>query len=208
MATTYKKLAQLALEMYYNGKSSDDKNHSLRYFAELCAIYIAEASTFDSFTNSNQGESAYANNQFISVFKNQPILSVGGEKYTVLPQTPTALPNGQEIVSVRITGNTCSDCIPMKNQSSFAQDLIGIPKGMVLYKVEDGKIVYVSDNNLLEGTATIKMIGSVSGDDLLTSNVNIPKNYEAYVLDKIMAKLLPLKQIPQDNLNNGVSNPA
>lgn len=208
MTTTYRKIAELLRDTYFKGNPSDDANFSLRYFAELAAIYVAEAATADAFTNSNQGEMTYANDQFISVYKGIPIVVDGEDKYGVLPQTPAGLPNGTEIVSVKIEGSRCMDCIPMRAHMSFAQGLIGTPFGMVLYSIEDGKVKLTSDNPLIEGTLTVRQIGSVSGDDLLTSKINIPKNYEAYVFDKVFSKVLPLKNIPQDNINNAVSNPA
>lgn len=211
MATTFKKLAELIRDTYYNSKASDDSQHSLRFFGELIATCVAECANEDSIVNSNQQEASYANNQFISTFKSVPLLlDTDGTIYSILPSTPTALPNGSEIVSIRITGNKCMDCIPMKAQASFAQDLIGLPKGMVLFEVNGTKVVYTTSNALFDNdnTATIKMVGAVSGTDLMTSELTVPKNYEARIWDKIMARVLPLKRIPYDLINDAVSNPA
>jgi len=207
--TTYRKLAELISDSYYKLKASDDANYGLRYFAELGAMEVAEMAYLNAIENSNNGESTYSNDQFISVFKNQPIL-VGsdGVKYTVLPSTPTSLPNNNEVSEVKIVGSKCMACIPMTSRSSFSQSLIGLPKSMVLYKIEDGNIVYETSNPLLEGTATIKLVGAVSGDDLLTSALNIPKNYESRIMTKIMAKLLPMKNVPIDYVNDAISNPS
>lgn len=210
MATTYKKLSQEIRDTYYASHPSDDASKSVRYFAELIAIAVAECATEDSYINSNQGETTYANNQFISTYKGvELLLDTDNTIYSILPSTPTALPNGREIVSVRIEGNTCMDCVPMQAQSSFAQDLIGLPCGMTLYEINGTKLVFKTSNALFDpaNTATVKMVGAVSGDDLLTSDLTIPKNYEGRIWDKVMARVLPLKQIQQDLINDSISNP-
>lgn len=206
--TTYRKLSQIIRDTYYKGEPNDDANFGLRYFAELIAQEVAMFATIDAFQNSNQGEATYANDQFISVFKNQPIVIDGDEKYTLLPATPAGLPKNREITEVSITGNKCLNVIPHRNYASFTQSLLGIPVGMVLYKIENGKLIFETGNPLLEGTVTIKMVGSVSGDTLLDSELNIPKDVESKIKTKILGDLLPIKQVPQDLINDGISIPA
>lgn len=209
MATTYKKLAELIREAYYNGKPSDDANHTEAYFAELIAIEVAKCATQDAYVNSNNGEATYASGQFISTFNSVPILvKSDGTIYSVLPSTPPALPNGQEITSVKIDGNKCLEFIPQKAQSSFAQNLIGsVPFN--LYVISGKNIIYKPKSPLFDATdntATIEMVGAISGTDLLSSDLIIPKNYEGVIWDNIMAKILPTKQIQQDLINDSVSN--
>lgn len=209
--TTIGKLAEIIRATYYrNGFPSDDASFSLVYFAELVAIQIAQMAFDDAISNSNQGECTYASDQFISTFKSVPVSQdTDGVYYSILPSTPTALPNGQEIAEVKINGNKC-ECVQIRNRSSFAQNIIGTPCGIITYKVEDGKVIYGSGTPLFapSGTATIKLVGAVSGTNLLDSNINIPKNYEDRIMNNILAKLIPLKQIPDDNLNNAISNPT
>lgn len=202
---TIGKLAQLISDTYYKSNTQQNANFSLRYFAELIAGKVAKYATADAFTNSNQGETTYANNQFITVYKAIPIVEEVGEKYSVLPATPTALPNGQEIVQVRIEGNRCMDCIPMKNQMSFAQGLIGLPSNMVLYKVEGKRIVYETSNPLIEGTVLIKMVGSIPEGDIFSLPLNVPKNVEDAIFTEVLSVVMPLKAIPVDNINDAVS---
>lgn len=212
MATTYRKLAEIISDTYYKGKTSDDANYRLPYFAELIAILVAECVTEDAFNNSNQGETTYANNQFISTFKDIEILEAAdGEIYSVLPATPAGLPNGREIVSVDIEGSKCLSFIPIQAQAGFAQQLIGHPYGLNLYEINGTKVVFKPYSPLFDvssNTAKIKMVGAVSGSDLLTSDLTIPKNYEGRIWDRAMARLLPLKQVPQDTINDSVSNPS
>lgn len=212
MATTYKKLSELIRDTYYASHPSDDAQKSLRYFAELVAILVAECASEDAFSNSNQGEVTFANNQFISTFKDIEILEeADGTIYSVLPATPAGLPNGREIVSVDIEGSKCLSFIPIQAQADFAQQLIGHPYGLNLYEINGTRVVFKPYTPLFDAssnTAKIKMVGAVSGTDLLTSDLTIPKNYEGRIWDKAMARLLPLKQIQQDTINDSVSNPS
>lgn len=209
-ATTYKKLSQLIRDKYYGGKPSDDAQYSIKFFAELIATVVAECATEDAFINSNQGEMTYANNQFISTFRNISISvdSSDGRLYSALPSTPTSLPNGQEIIRVGIDGSKCLEFIPQKAQQSFAQSLIGsIPFN--LYEINGSIIILKPYSPIFDASSsklTIQMVGAVSGSDLLSSELTIPKNYEARIWDKIMARVLPTKVIQQDNINDSVSN--
>lgn len=204
----YRYLAQLISDTYYKSKTSDDANYDLRYFAEQVASEVAEQATIDAYNNAKSGEAVYANDQFLSVYKNLPIVDDSGEKHIVLPATPAGLPKNREIVQVKVTGATCMECIPMRNYASFSQSLIGIPPGMVLYKIEAGKIVFETDNPLFGGTAMVRMVGAVSGGSLLDSPLDIPKNVQGRIMDVILRRILPIKQVPVDNINDSISNPA
>lgn len=211
MATTYKKLAELIRDTYYKSIPSDDANYSLRYFAELIAQEVAQMATDNAIENSNQGESTYANDAFLSVYRGLELQTRNnGERYFVLPATPTAMPNNQEVSEVSIEGSKCLSAIPKTNRQVFSQILIGgNPCGMSFFRREGNEIVFDGDNtSLIEGTVSTKLIGAVSGSDLLTSDLNIPKNYESKISTKILAKLLPLKQIPVDYINDAISNPS
>lgn len=209
MATTYQKLAEQIRTTFYGGVSSDDAQFSLRHIAEMIASEIAVEARKDAFENSNLGETTYSNDQFTSVFKNVAIINSGDEKYSMLPATPTGLPNNQEIVSVRITGNNCGDCIPMRGKDNFAQDLLGYPLSFVFYKIEDGKIIYVTKNPLIEGTSTIKMIGAIpSTGSILDAVLNIPKSSEIGIIDRVIARLTQTRRLPQDTLNDATDKPT
>lgn len=211
MATTYKKLAELTRNAYFKIIPSDDASLSLRFFAELIAQEVAEMATMNAFENSNQGESTYSNDAFISVFRNLSLLvRSNGEKYITLPSIPTALPNNQEIAEVEINGTKCLPAIPVTGRQIFALKLINknSQSNFLMYKREGGEIIFQGPTTLLEGTADIKLIGAVSGDDLLTADLNIPKNFESRIMNKILSKLLPLKNQPIDYVNDAISNPG
>lgn len=208
MSTTYQKLAERIRTDFYAGQPSDDAQFSLRHIAEEIAGEVAFEAKKDAFENSNLGETTYSNDQFISVFREVPILDDDGEKYSVLPMTPAGLPNNQEIVSVRIEGNKCLDCIPMRNKDDFAQGILGYPPFFTFYKIETGKIVYVNASPLLEGTASIKMIGAVSATgNIMDAVLNVPKSVENAILDRVLLRLTQTKRLPQDLLNDSTSTP-
>lgn len=208
--STIGKEAQIIREVYYRGTPSDDANHSLRFFAELVATELAKMATNDALLNSSQGESAYSNDQFITTFPSVPILTdENGDFYSELPSTPASLPKGREIAEISINGAKCLPAIPISNRSSFAQELIGYPTCFITFKVEGNNIIYKTGNSSFNpSSAKMKLVGAVSGNDLLKSPINAPKNYLADMRRNILADMIPLKQIPQDNLNNAVSNPT
>lgn len=206
MATTYQKISEQIRTTYYKGQPSDDASFSLRYIAEMVAQEVAFFATQNAFENSKQEQTTYSNDQFISVFNNQTILGDSEGKYIVLPQSPAALPNNQEIVSVRITGNKCLDCIPMRAKDDFAQGLMGYPKSFIYYKIEDGKVRLVTGNKFLTGTASIKMIGSVSGTgNILDAVLNVPKSTEIMIIDRVLNRIRPTLAVQQDNLNDSIA---
>lgn len=207
--TTIRKEAQLIMSTYYRGTPSDDANFSLNYFAELVCQELASMATQDAFQNGNSGDSAYSNDQFITTFKDVPIVTEDGEMYVVMPSTPASLPNGREVAQVSVSGSKCMEAVPLKNHSSFVQGLIGYPCGILTYKIEGGRIIFKTDNALFSATsATIKLVGAVESGDLLSSAINAPANYLSKMRTNILSQLIPLKQIPADNLNNAVSNPS
>lgn len=210
---TYGKLAEIIRDAYYRGVASDDANYSIRFFAEQVAMEVAGMATENAFVNSNAGETTFANDSFTSTFKNIPVLvdAVLKQKYSVLPQIPTALPNNQEITSVTPLGieGRRRTIIPMKNKDKFMQDMIGEIPGVILYYIEDGKMFFDNVMQYMFPAVNITMVGAIGGTgELVDATLNIPKNYESKIMDKILARLMPAKMIPQDNINDGISNPA
>ncbi len=206
---TYRKFAELALNTLYNGMPSDDASISLRHIAEMVAMEVAYHAKKNAFENSNAGETTFANDQFISVYNGLALSTdtATQEKYITMPATPAGLPNNQEIVSVTFEGCPDKQIIPMKAKDSFAQSFLPKPKGFSLYKVEDGKIVFKYLPKLFTGTVNLKMIGSIEGETLLDSNLNVPKDVESEILNKVVLLLRVEKQTPRDLINDSVPLP-
>lgn len=208
MSTTYRKLSEIILKNYYAGGVSDDANISQRTVAEMIAMEVAYAAKKNAFENSNAGEVTYASDQFISVYNNLPLLtdSATQEKYVTLPATPVGLPNGQEIAQVSFMAAPSAHIVPMRGHSEFSQGLLPDIKGFYTYTVESNKIVFKRLNGLITGNVRLKLVGAVEGASLLDSNLNVPKDVESDILDRVLAKLMPQHSIKRDVLNDGESN--
>lgn len=203
--TTYGYLAEQILTTYYKGVRSDDSQYSLRHIASMIAQEVAFMARKNAFENGNNGDTAYINDTFISTFKNIAVSTdvVSGDKYAALPAIPTALPNNQEIVSVSLGKKTNKTFIPMKNKDRFAQSFLPCIRGTVFYYIEDGKLFFDNPENFQFNNLTIKMAGAVPGGNILDAQLNIPKNYETEIIDKVLQRLLAVSRLGRDNTNDG-----
>lgn len=210
MATTYRKLAELIRNEHYRGIPSDDASISLRHVAELVAAEVAWFAKKSAFENSNQGEATFANDQFISVWNNLELKTdaVTKEKYVDLPATPAGLPNNQEISSVAFTAYPRYKVVPLKQKDVFMEQFLCTPSFVHTYTIENGRIVFYKLNKLVTGPVSLKMIGAVSGDNLLDSALNVPKDTESEIFDKVLSKLNPNRSVPRDITNDSVPLPA
>jgi hypothetical protein len=47
------------------------------------------------------------------------------------------------------------------------------------------------------------MAGALPSGDILDAQLNIPKNYESEIIDKVLNRLLSVSRIPRDLTNDG-----
>lgn len=192
MQTTYRKISQETIDAHYNGQPVPEAGLTQRFVAERWAMKIAKYAVRSAYGNSNALEVTYANDQFISVFKNCPLLTDSDtkDKYCVMPATPAGLPNGREIAQVSFSGFPNVWCVQMQNRSDFIES--GLPKipssdGIQLFKTEDGKIVFRDLPAIINSPVNMKLVGAVPpGATILDSVLNLPKDME----DSIMLELL------------------
>lgn len=205
--TTYGYISEQILTTYYKGVRSDDSSYSLRHIASMVAQEVAFMARKNAFENSNNGDVTYINDQFITTYQSVPVVldNVSGYKYCVMPAVPTALPNNQEIVSVSLNKKTNKTFIPVKNKDRFAQAFMPNIPGMVFYYIEDGKMYFDNPENFQFTALTIKMAGAIPGGDILDAQLNVPKNYESEIIDKVLARLLSVSRLGQDLTNDGDS---
>jgi hypothetical protein len=205
--TTYGYLAEQILSTYYKGVRSDDSSYSLKYIASMLAQEVAFMARKNAFENGNNGDITYINDTFISTFKSLAVATdaISLEKYIVLPSMPTALPNNQEIVSVSLNRKTNKTFIPMKNKDRFAQAFLPSIRGVVFYYIEDGKLYFDNPENFIFTAITLKMAGALPSGDILDAQLNIPKNYETEIIDKVLNRLLSVNRLGQDLSNDGDS---
>lgn len=204
-ATTYAYISEQILTAYYKGVRSDDSSYSLKFIASMVAQEVAVMARKNAFENSNNGDITYSNDSFISTFKNVAVVTdpVTKEKYSVLPSIPAALPNNQEIVSVSINKKSSKTFIPMKNKDRFAQSFLPCIRGVVYYYIEDGKLFYDNADGFIFPNVTISMIGAAPNGNILDAQLNIPKNYESEIIDKVLNRLLTLSRLGTDMVNDG-----
>ena len=206
-ATTYEYISEQILTSYYKGVRSDDSSYSLKFVASMVAQEVAVMARKNAFENSNNGDVTYANDSFTSTFKNVPVLvdPVTKDKYSVLPSIPTALPNNQEIVSVSINKKNSKTFIPIKTKDRFAQAFLPCIRGVVYYYIEDGKLFYDNADGFIFNNVTLSMVGAAPSGNILDAQLNIPKNYESEIIDKVINRLLTLSRIGTDYTNDGDS---
>lgn len=187
---TYRRFAQIIIKAHYDAYPTPEAGLTQRFVAERIAMKVAKMAVKNAYTNSNALEVTYANDQFISTFYNCPLLtdSVTQDKYAVMPATPAGLPNGREIAQISFTGSPNIQVIPCANRMAFVETLLPpLPGTMVLYKVENGNIVFINLPKIINSTINMKLIGAVPpGTTILDSVLNIPKDAE----DEIMVELL------------------
>lgn len=205
--TTYGYIAEQIATTYYKGVRSDDSQYSLKHIASMIAQEVAVVARKNAFENSNNGDVTYINDQFISTYQNVPVLTdnVSNYKYCVLPAVPTALPNNQEIVSVSLNTKTNKTFLPIKNKDRFMQAFLRPIKGTVFYYIENGRLYFDNPQNYQFSALTIKMAGALPSGNILDAQLNIPKNYESEIIDKVLNRLLTMSRLGQDLTNDGDS---
>jgi len=210
---TYKKIAEQIRTIIGNGIVSDDFRFSLRYIAELVAQEVAFEARKDAFESSNAGETTFANDAFISTFTNVEVLydSILKQKYSVMPSTPTALPKGQEIASITPLGiqGRRRQILPMLNKDKGLQDLLDPVRGAILAYRENGRIYYDNINQYMFTAVNISLVGAISTTgNLLDGELNVPKNVESAIIDRVSTKLRQLGNVPQDVMNDARDLPT
>lgn len=204
---TYGRFAEIIITAYYKEVRSDNANYSLRTIAEMIAHEVAYFAKVNAIEQDRLGESVFANDNFISTYWGLPLLTdVNDNKYIVMPQTPAGLPLGREIAYVGFTGNKKIQVIPMRNKDRFMQSFANTPKFMVLCYVENGNIVFENISSLVTGPIDLKLVGAIpSGTQLVDCVLNIPKDTESLIFDRILGRLNSIRGVMPDMVNDNVS---
>ena len=85
-----------------------------------------------------------------------------------------------------------------------------LPKigGVVLYYIQNNRIVYDNFTEFSFGSVNINMIGSIpSGTNLLDTIINCPKNYESEIVASVVQRLMMTEQKPRPTIENLQTNP-
>lgn len=204
--TTFGKLAEIILTQYGKKTKNDNSTYTYRHIAEMIAQEVAWFAKADAFEQGNIGEAVFANDQFITTYTGLAMQTDGeGNKYVVMPNTPAGMPLGREVAYVGFTGNKKTQVVPMRNKDMFMQQATTTPKWMILYYVENGKIVFYNLSTLVDATVILKLVGAVPSGELVNQVLNVPKNVESMILDKVLARMNSERNILPDNVNDNVS---
>lgn len=204
---TFGFLAELISNSYYKIERSDNENYTLREFAEMVAQEVAYFAKVDALEQDRLGESVYANDQFITTYNGLSLLTdVNGNKYVPMPNTPAGLPQGRELAYIAFTGNKKIQIFPMRNKDRFMQSFTKTPNWMVLAYIEGQNIFLENVSKLVNATVDLKLVGAVgTGNQLIDTPLNIPKNTESLILEKILNRLNMVRNILPDKINDAVA---
>jgi hypothetical protein len=203
--STFKQLSEFIQTQHYNGHASPDAEITQPHIAQRIAVKLAKMAKISAFENSNQGETTYASDQFITPFYNLALLtnSATGEKYCVLPATPVGLPKGTEFTQVSFTGAPNVHVIPMSQKDDFVESILPpLPSKIVLYKIENGNIVFRSLPAIINSPVNVKMIGAISGATLMSSVLNCPKDFEDRIVTEILQELAQEYGVPPNKIQS------
>ncbi len=208
MTSTYRTVAEKIRTTFYKGLPSDDATFSLRFIAQLISEEMASLARDNATSNSNLGETTYANDTFIATFKNQAVLTdtAGGFKYVPLPSIPTALPCNQEIQKIvpLINGKAATkrQILLITNRSKLSQDMLPTIRGFVLAYVENGNLIFDNTTAYNFTAVNLNLIGAMPDGSLLDTVLLLPKNYEPILSEKIIKRLLETSNRHRDILND------
>lgn len=206
--STYGLLAELILTAYYKTERSDNANYTLRQIANYIAQEVALQAKYDALEQDKLGESVYANDQFITTYNGLNIATetATNRRYVAMPNPPTGLPQGRELAYIAFTGNSTLQVFPMRNKDVFMQQLTDTPKFMILAYIEGGNVYFYNLSAIVTGTVDLKLVGSVPvGSELVNLPLNLPKNIESVIIDKILARLNAVRGIMPDTVNDNIS---
>jgi len=189
--STYRQLSEIIQNQHYNGYAPPNADISQPHIAQLIATKIAKYATISAFKNGNAGDTAYADDQFVSVYNGLALqTNTNGEKYVVLPATPAGLPKNTEIVQVSFTPSYNMHVIPLQQKDDFVESLLPpLPQKMIMYKIENGNIVFRLLPAIINATVNVKMIGVISGTNIMNATLNIPKDLEDIIRTEILEEL-------------------
>lgn len=144
---------------------------------------------------------------YVHRFKKVPVLKDADtdELYSELPCDTISLPNGREIYKVRLMKDNSNDFIPVKMGSetlgysateNFLENRIGY------YRV-GGNIIY---NGLDSSVKEVMVYAVSSGDSLPDDAEYIGGDLEEELVSKVIARLMPAIQKPEDKAGNQLTN--
>lgn len=151
---------------------------------------------------------SYVNNSFYTTFKDLSVTMDEQFLWKVeLPQLPIGIGYSEGISKLQFkdsASNQISQTVVFlsQNQTTYALSMTPIPNKLLAYS--QGKYIYIVSTILLsQYTANATMIsGGLSTD--LDSILNVPDDYLPVIVEFLKKQLMFERQIPVDNINDGV----
>jgi hypothetical protein len=203
-ASTYGLIAEQILTAYYKTVKNDNSNYTLRQIAQYVAQEVAFFAKASAYEADKLGDSAFANDQFITSYTGLILQTdSNGNKYIPLPSIPAGMPENRDIAYIGFVGNSTLQVFPIRNKDLFMQQMSNTPSWMILCYIENNNIVFNNIPSNITANVNLKLVGSVgSGSELVNIAINIPKNYESQIIDKVLARLNSVRNVPVDQVND------
>lgn len=191
---------------YYGGIPSDDANLSeneVNMYLSQAIAYMAKINYTDSIKLDgieNVSDAFYATFKGISILKDNDT----GYYYCTLPHPPVGLSRGYGISTVTFPVSTglAKAPIPISPREVDYINEIKIPPSKIFYWAEGNQLYFKSYVNLVGKFAIIRMISAENSD--LNSELNVPEEYIADIINYVINQLKFRKSIPEDITNDGI----
>lgn len=199
-----RKLAEIIRVRLYGGQPSDDAPITLRQVAIEIVAEAAQAAKENFYENANVEGYNYVNDSYTTRFTGVTVLTdnTTGLKYCTLPAPVVGVPKDRGLVNV-YGGFGFSNSffkIAAKDVSTYTNEPT-IPKS-ILYWLEGGKIYFYPCGLTVPSVVVVTQIGQL-GD--LSEELNVPAEALKLIEDRVVAKLTPMANTPQDNTNDNIS---
>jgi hypothetical protein len=204
---TLKNIADLIIHDLSNGVASKDSTYDARDIIMKARVFLnAVLKPVAYFDKWNSGDKS-AVTQAIYSYELTVDKDAVGQMYVTIPDFYAVLPNNRGVHRIYIKGNPYADFIPQSNPG-ISGDLPHTKiKGLQYCYTEGRTTRFPKDCNVKKGDKVILQIIN-SAPDAVGENDALPATHEqiSEVLRMLKADLLPVAQIPADNLNNGNTN--
>jgi hypothetical protein len=210
MVTTFRIQSDKILIAYYRGIQNQSATFTVQFVSQLISEEMAALAFENAVNNSRAGETFYTNDTFIATFPNIAVQydSVLKQQYIPLPSLPTALPSNQEIQKVWPVGSRKIEIPYIANRSTFSQNLLPPMRGYILCYGENGNLVFDNPTAFSITAVNVNLVGAMPDGNLLDATLLLPKNMEALLSERVIARLLATSSRPRDIKNDGVSIPS
>lgn len=183
--------------------STTDSAFTFNYVLSFVNSAIATLAKRSALENSNLEGVTFASDEFNVKYTGVSLTKdINGEYSATLPQMPIGLPKGRGLVKVAPGNNSKS--VSFKPIATKDIDLVlSLPEihNKAYYYLSDGKVWFISCKALFPKTIDITMVASGVND--LDSNLIIPEDAQAEIIDIVFQRLI--RRESMDLTNDGAA---